>query len=68
MKHPEGIQIRVTRQEISRMVGCSREMAGRVLKDLQEEGFIWAHGKTLIIYDGDIGPASKRGDGDPIIR
>ncbi len=55
MKHPDGIQIRITRQEISRMVGCSREMAGRVLKDLQDEGFIWAHGKTLIIYDGDIG-------------
>jgi len=50
---PEGVQIRVTRQEISRMVGCSREMAGRVLKELQEEGFIWAHGKTLIIYNGE---------------
>lgn len=55
IKKPEGIQIRVTRQEISRMVGCSREMAGRVLKGFQQEGFIWAHGKTLIIYDGDIG-------------
>jgi len=60
MKLPEGVQIKVTRQEISRMVGCSREMAGRVLKDLQDEGFIWAHGKTLIVYDGDIGPATKR--------
>ena len=51
MKHPEGMQIRITRQEISRMVGCSREMAGRVLKDLQNQGLIWAHGKTMIIYD-----------------
>lgn len=50
MKHPEGIQIKVTRQEISRMVGCSREMAGRVLKELQKEGVVWAHGKTMIIY------------------
>jgi len=62
MKHPEGIQIKVTRQEISRMVGCSREMAGRVLKDLQQQGFIWAHGKTLVIYDGSVGPSIK----DPI--
>lgn len=51
MKHPEGKQIKVTRQEISRMVGCSREMAGRVLKALQDEGVLWAHGKTMIIYD-----------------
>mgnify|MGYP000588963716 CR=1 FL=1 len=51
MRHPEGVQIKITRQEISRMVGCSREMAGRVLKDLQNQGIIWAHGKTMIIYD-----------------
>lgn len=53
MKHPEGMQLKVTRQEISRMVGCSREMAGRVLKELQKEGVLWAHGKTVIIYDDD---------------
>ena len=53
MKHPEGKEIRITRQEISRMVGCSREMAGRVLKELQEEGVVWAHGKTMIVYDDD---------------
>lgn len=53
MKHEEGKQIRVTRQEISRMVGCSREMAGRVLKDLQDKGVLWAHGKTMIIYDAE---------------
>lgn len=51
VKHEEGKQIRVTRQEISRMVGCSREMAGRVLKELQHKGIVWAHGKTMVIYD-----------------
>lgn len=51
MRHPQGTQLKTTRQEISRMVGCSREMVGRVLKELQEEGRIWAHGKTVIIYD-----------------
>ena len=53
MRHDEGKQIKVTRQEISRMVGCSREMAGRVLKDLQDKGILWAHGKTMIIYDDE---------------
>ncbi|MDH5357437.1 MAG: cAMP-activated global transcriptional regulator CRP [Gammaproteobacteria bacterium] len=53
MKHPEGMQLKVTRQEISRMVGCSREMAGRVLKELQKEGVLWAHGKTMILYDNE---------------
>lgn len=51
MRHPQGTQIKVTRQEISRMVGGSREMVGRVLKELQEDGSVWAHGKTVIIYD-----------------
>jgi CRP/FNR family cyclic AMP-dependent transcriptional regulator len=51
MRHPEGKQIKVTRQEISRMVGCSREMAGRVLKQLQDAGIVWAHGKTMVVYD-----------------
>jgi CRP/FNR family cyclic AMP-dependent transcriptional regulator len=53
MRHPKGIQIKTTRQEISRMVGCSREMVGRVLKELQEMGMLWAHGKTVIIYNED---------------
>jgi len=51
MRHEEGVQIKVTRQEISRIVGCSREMVGRVLKELQEQGMLWAHGKTVILFD-----------------
>ena len=30
MTHPDGMQIKVTRQEIGRIVGCSREMVGRI--------------------------------------
>jgi CRP/FNR family cyclic AMP-dependent transcriptional regulator len=47
--HPDGMQIRVTRQDIGRMVGCSREMAGRVLKTMGEEGLIEANGKTILV-------------------
>lgn len=50
MTHPDGMQIRVTRQEIGRIVGCSREMAGRVLKSLEEQGLIHIKGKTIVVY------------------
>ena len=49
MTHPEGMQIRVTRQELGKIVGCSREMAGRVLKTLQQEGLIDVAGKTIVV-------------------
>jgi CRP/FNR family cyclic AMP-dependent transcriptional regulator len=50
MTHPDGMQIRITRQEIGRIVGCSREMAGRVLKNLEDQGLIWVKGKTIVVY------------------
>ncbi|MCZ6579832.1 MAG: cAMP-activated global transcriptional regulator CRP [Gammaproteobacteria bacterium] len=48
--HPDGMQIRITRQEIAKIVGCSREMAGRVMKTLEEDGLIWAKGKTIVVF------------------
>lgn len=50
LSHPQGTQIRVSRQELARIVGCSREMAGRVLKQLQEQGVLHARGKTVVVY------------------
>ena len=50
MTHPDGMQIKITRQEIGRIVGCSREMVGRVLKDLEEKGLVSAKGKTMVVY------------------
>ena len=50
MTHPQGTQLRVSRQELSRLVGCSREMAGRVLKKLQADGVLHARGKTIVLY------------------
>jgi CRP/FNR family cyclic AMP-dependent transcriptional regulator len=50
MTHPDGMQIRVTRQELGRIVGCSREMVGRVLKNLEEQGLITAQGKTIVVF------------------
>jgi CRP/FNR family cyclic AMP-dependent transcriptional regulator len=51
MTHPDGMQIRITRQDIGRMVGCSREMAGRVLKSLEEQGLLSASGKTIVVFN-----------------
>lgn len=50
MTHPDGMQISITRQDISKIVGCSREMAGRVLKEMEQDGLISAHGKTIVIF------------------
>ena len=50
MTHPDGMQIRITRQEIGRIVGCSREMAGRVLKALNEQGHISVKGKRIVVF------------------
>jgi CRP/FNR family cyclic AMP-dependent transcriptional regulator len=50
MTHPDGMQIKITRQEIGRIVGCSREMVGRVLKTLEDRGLVSVKGKTMVVY------------------
>lgn len=50
MTHPDGMQIKITRQEIGRIVGCSREMVGRVLKSLEEQGLVHVKGKTMVVF------------------
>ena len=46
---PEGKPVRITRQDLGKLAGCSRELAGMVLKDFAEEGRIVLHGKTVVI-------------------
>ena len=50
MTHPDGMQIKITRLEIGTIVGCSREMAGRVLKELEEQGLVSVKGKTIVVH------------------
>ena len=50
MTHPDGMQIKITRQELGRLVNCSREMAGRVLKTLEEQQLISVHGQTIVVF------------------
>ena len=49
MTHPEGTQIKISRQEIAKIVGCSREMVGRVLKDLEEQNNLHVKGHTIVV-------------------
>ena len=50
MTHPDGMQIKITRQELGRLVNCSREMAGRGLKALEDKELIHVKGKTIVVY------------------
>jgi CRP/FNR family cyclic AMP-dependent transcriptional regulator len=50
MTHPDGMQIKISRTELGKIVGCSREMVGRVLKNMEEQGLITAKGKTIVIF------------------
>lgn len=47
--HARGVLVKVSRQEIARIVGCSREMAGRVLKKLEEDGVVQSQGRSTIV-------------------
>jgi CRP/FNR family cyclic AMP-dependent transcriptional regulator len=46
------------KQEIARMIGASREMVSRVIKELQEKGLIRAERRSMVIVDRNI---SRRG-------
>ena len=59
---PNGRQIRITRQEIGRIVGCSREMVGRVLKTLEEQGMIETDGKAILIFDASLEESKANAD------
>jgi CRP/FNR family cyclic AMP-dependent transcriptional regulator len=43
------IQRRPTQQELASMVGASREMINKVLKDLSQKGHIEIHERTMIL-------------------
>lgn len=45
----EGFEIEITRQELGRIVGCSREMASRVLKSLEDQHLLKVLGKKILV-------------------
>ena len=42
---------KLAKQDIAKMIGASREMVSRVMKDLQEGGYIETRGNTILIRD-----------------
>jgi len=50
LTHPDGMQIKMSRTELGRIVGCSREMVGRVLKNMEQQGLVSAKGKTIVVF------------------
>jgi CRP/FNR family cyclic AMP-dependent transcriptional regulator len=58
------IRGKISRQDLAKMVGASREMVSRVMKDLEERGFIETqeNGSILVkdrrkVHAGLIGPS-----------
>lgn len=49
--HPDGTRVRITRQELGRIAGCSREMVSRVLRTLEERELIAILGRDILVLD-----------------
>jgi CRP/FNR family cyclic AMP-dependent transcriptional regulator len=50
--HQQGVTVKISRLELARHVGCSREMVGRVLKRLEEEGTVRSKGREILLLSG----------------
>ncbi len=48
---------KLSQQDIANMVGASREMVNRILKDLSERGYITVESKTITIHDEKLPPS-----------
>lgn len=49
--HPDGTLLKVTRQELSLNVGCTREMVGKVIKSLEEQGLVATVGHSIVVLN-----------------
>lgn len=48
--HPDGIQIKITRQELGQIVGCPRDRVGQILLVLEDQGLVQVNGKTMVVH------------------
>lgn len=48
---------KLSQQDIANMVGASREMVNRILKDLTDRGYISVESKTITIHDEKLPPS-----------
>lgn len=47
--HPDGMMIKISREELGKIVNCSREMAGKVLKNIEGQGLIQIDGRSIVV-------------------
>ena len=45
-----GVEVQITRQELGRIVGCSREMVSRVLGSFEDRRLVSVDGKSVLIH------------------
>jgi len=48
---------KLSQQDIANMVGASREMVNRILKDLSDRGFIAVESKSITIINRELPPS-----------
>lgn len=58
---PEGKLLRITRLDLGRLAGCTRELAGMVLRDLATDGRVILRGQNVIVRAGGLTPAPSEG-------
>jgi CRP/FNR family cyclic AMP-dependent transcriptional regulator len=44
-----GTLVRVTQQELARLIGCSREMVGKVLKEMEQQKHVVLQGRSILL-------------------
>lgn len=47
----EGRLLNITRQDLGRLAGCTRELAGMVLHDFETDGRVALHGRNIIVRE-----------------
>lgn len=48
-QHGEGPAVKISRKDLASRVGCTREVAGRMVKRLEEEKWLKSYGKVLVL-------------------
>jgi CRP/FNR family cyclic AMP-dependent transcriptional regulator len=61
----DGKQFRISRVTLAQHASCSREMAGRMVTSLEEEGLLRVNGKIITVLT-ERWPAAKQGETSPV--
>lgn len=48
--HPDGYQVKISKVGLAKLAGCTREMVGRVMKELHQDGLITSSGRKTIVH------------------